>query len=354
MSDKDKTVFISYRRSTSAYAARSIFMDLRQHGYDVFMDIESINSGEFERIILDQIASRAHFILILAPGSLDRTVDPSDWLRREIEYAIKLQRNIVPIIINGFSFDGQDLASCGDVAKVLKFNGISLYSEYFDAGMEKLRERFLKQPVYFTIKPTQATDKEKITTNEWRDLPPSESGQVFQRLREAGPLCAEAAAYIQMKNVKIGFYKKYFGGWTTLGNIAVPSGVNLDDPYVLSVIVHEVFHLRQSIYTRLSMQGELLAWQYQKQAYFELRGKEIGGSGEAYSGTRKYWEELSQLSADLREDLVKAQAVMRKILPDYRSDCLPLYSLPTEISYFLKQGRVKDAFDSVINLVTCK
>lgn len=353
MSKKEKTVFISYRRASSAYAARSIFMDLRRHGYDVFMDIESIDSGEFDRIILDQIASRIHFIVILAPGSLDRTVDPNDWLRREIEHAIKLQRNIVPVIINNFSFKDVDLSSCGDVAKISKYNGLNLYNEYFDAGMEKLRERFLKQPVYVSVTPTQAVDREKITTNEW-SVPPSESNRVIQRLREVGPLCAQAAAYIQMKNVKIGFYKKYFGGWTTLGNIAVPSGVNLDDPYILSVIVHEVCHLKQSIYTRLSVQGELLAWQYQKQAYFELKGKEIGGAGEAYSGTRRYWEELSKLSADSYEDLVKAQAVMRKILPNYRSDCLPLYPLPTEIGYLLRQGRIKDALNLIINLATCR
>lgn len=354
MPKKEKTVFISYRRATSAYAARSIFMDLRQHDYDVFMDIESIDSGEFDRIILDQIASRAHFILVLAPGSLDRTVDPSDWLRQEIEHAIKLQRNIIPIIVDDFSFEGQDLSSCGDVAKIHKYNGLSLYNEYFDAGMGKLRERFLKQPAYVAIKPIQAKDKKKITTDEWRDLPPSDYSQILQRLREAGPLCAGVADHIQRKKVKIGFYEKYFWRRPAISSIAVPSGVNLDDAYVLSLIVHEVFHLSQSIYMRLSVQGELPIWQYQKQAYFELRGKEIGDSGEAYEGTRKHWEELSRLSPHSREDLVRAQTLMRKIVPAYRSGCLPLYPLPNEIGYFLKQGKVKDAFDSIMNLITCK
>jgi hypothetical protein len=46
------TVFLSYRRYISSFITRSIFMDLRQHGYDVFMDVESINSGQFETIIL--------------------------------------------------------------------------------------------------------------------------------------------------------------------------------------------------------------------------------------------------------------------------------------------------------------
>src|SRR4051812_18058295 len=41
------TVFLSYRRDVSAFIARAIFMDLRQHGYDVFMAVESIDSGQF-------------------------------------------------------------------------------------------------------------------------------------------------------------------------------------------------------------------------------------------------------------------------------------------------------------------
>ena len=40
----EKTVFISYRRETSSFLARAIFLDLRHHGYDVFMDVESIDS----------------------------------------------------------------------------------------------------------------------------------------------------------------------------------------------------------------------------------------------------------------------------------------------------------------------
>src|SRR5215813_1147434 len=92
------TVFLSYRRHVSAFIARAVFQDLRQHGYDVFMDVESIDSGQFDTIILNQIAARAHFLVILTPGALDRCQEPDDWLRREIERAIALGRNVVPIL----------------------------------------------------------------------------------------------------------------------------------------------------------------------------------------------------------------------------------------------------------------
>ena len=42
----EKTVFISYRRTNIPWAL-AIFQNLTQHGYDVFIDYNSIASGEF-------------------------------------------------------------------------------------------------------------------------------------------------------------------------------------------------------------------------------------------------------------------------------------------------------------------
>ncbi len=46
----DNTIFISYRRSVSEFVARAVFQDLRAHGFNVFMDVESIDAGEFGKI----------------------------------------------------------------------------------------------------------------------------------------------------------------------------------------------------------------------------------------------------------------------------------------------------------------
>jgi len=105
---------------------------------------------------------------------------------------------------------------------------------------------------------------------------------------------------------------------------------------------------------RLSVRGELLAWQYQIQAYRELTGNEIGDHGQAYGGTKVHWDQIAQLSADSRDDLLAAQGLMKKVAPDYRSDCLPLFPLLQEVGFYLGKGRLKEAFDVVWNLVTCK
>ena len=191
---------------------------------------------------------------------------------------------------------------------------------------------------------------------KWDELLSADYSQLFQRLREAGPLGSKAASYIQSKKVRLGFFKQYKSGagWTFLRNITLAPDMDLEKPYALSLIIHEAFHLEQGILMRLSMRGELLAWQHQERAYFELAKKRIGDSGEAYGGTRRHWDELMQLSADSREDLKRAQEVTRNIAPTYRSYCLPLYPLHQEIWYYLRQGKFKEATEAVKNLVSCK
>jgi len=160
--DPEKTVFISYRRSVSAYFARAIFMDLRAHGYDVFMDVESIDSGTFDTIILNQIAARAHFVVILTPGSVERCAEPGDWLRREIETAMELGRNVVPVLAHDFSFGDYRGCFTGKLSNLPRYSALTVPHDYFDAAMERLRTRFLKQPVTGAIRPTPAGERAAV------------------------------------------------------------------------------------------------------------------------------------------------------------------------------------------------
>ncbi|MCC6617137.1 MAG: tetratricopeptide repeat protein [Anaerolineae bacterium] len=160
--DTNKTVFISYRRSVAAYVARAVFQDLHAHGWDAFMDVESIDSGEFDRIILNQIAARAHFIVILTPGTLDRCDEPNDWLRREIEYAFEKDRNIVPLMTNGFDFGTNESHLTGQLAELKRRNALNVPYDYFDEAMERLRSRYLKQPVYGAVVPTPVDDRAEV------------------------------------------------------------------------------------------------------------------------------------------------------------------------------------------------
>ena len=162
MPSDENSIFISYRRSVSKYIARSVFLALHYNGYDAFLDVENINSGTFESIILNQIAARPHFLVILTDGTLERCAEPGDWLRREIEFAIDLKRNIVPVLVDDFNFSTAPAYLTGKLSKLQEYNGLRLYYEYFDDGMNKLRNRFLKHPVNTEITPTPPEETKKV------------------------------------------------------------------------------------------------------------------------------------------------------------------------------------------------
>src|SRR5271157_4046564 len=137
----EKTVFISYRRTNIPWAL-AIFQDLTYHGYDVFFDFNGIASGDFERVIIGNIKARAHFLVLLTPSALERCGDPGDWLRREIETALDTQRNIVPLMLEGFDFGAPGIASglTGTMAPLKHYNALRVPVEYFEEAMQRLRE----------------------------------------------------------------------------------------------------------------------------------------------------------------------------------------------------------------------
>jgi hypothetical protein len=70
---------------------------LTKRGYDVFLDVDCIDAGEWAEQILTQVPKRAHFLLLLTPGALDRCADENDWVPREFLLALERGRNIVPV-----------------------------------------------------------------------------------------------------------------------------------------------------------------------------------------------------------------------------------------------------------------
>jgi Flp pilus assembly protein TadD len=182
----EKTVFLSYRRTNIPWAL-AIFQNLTQHGYDVFFDYNGIASGDFERVILGNITARAHFLVLLTPSALERCDDPADWLRREIETALANQRNIVPLMLEGFDFGTPRIASqlTGTLTARKRYNGLSIPPEYFMEAMERLRGTYLNVPLTAVLHPASlpaqraateqkaaadaapAVQEEELTAQQW-------------------------------------------------------------------------------------------------------------------------------------------------------------------------------------------
>ena len=150
----EKAVFISYRR-VDRWPALAVFKDLTQHGYDVFVDYDGIASGDFEHAIVDNIRARAHFVLLLTPTALERCDEPADWLRREIETAFESRRNVVPLLLDGFSFESP-LANerlTGSLELLRRYQALKVPDDYFDDAMTRLRNRFLAVAVETVLHP---------------------------------------------------------------------------------------------------------------------------------------------------------------------------------------------------------
>lgn len=133
-------VFISYRRDGGESTAKILRDKLESLGYQVFFDVESLRSGDFNTALYSVIDECEDFLLILSPGALDRCRNEDDWVRLEIEHALAKNKNIIPIMLRGFSFP-KELPDSID--KLRYKNGIESNYQFFDAFIEKLQS-FLK------------------------------------------------------------------------------------------------------------------------------------------------------------------------------------------------------------------
>ena len=153
----EKTVFISYRRTNAPWAL-AIFQNLTDHGFDVFFDFTGVASGDFERVILENVRARAHFLLLLTPSALERCGEPGDWVRREIETALDSRRNIVPLVLEGFDFSNPAIASqlTGKLSALKHYNQLRVPVDFFSEAMDRLRERYLNVPLDAVLHPASS------------------------------------------------------------------------------------------------------------------------------------------------------------------------------------------------------
>jgi hypothetical protein len=132
-------VFISYRREGGAELARNVRDALRRRGFEVFMDVEDLRGGPFDAALYQQIDDATDVVVILTPGSLDRSLDdPKDWLRLEIAHALQRHKHVVPVLGGRFAWPERPLPD--DLAPLKILNGLPVSHDYFEASMDRLKK----------------------------------------------------------------------------------------------------------------------------------------------------------------------------------------------------------------------
>ena len=141
---KKYDIFISYRREGGYETAKHLFDLLDRDGFSVSFDIDTLRNGDFDTDIFRIIDGCKDFIIILSPGIFDRCVKTSaqndDWVRKELAYALKRKKNIIPIMLKGFEGFPSDLPA--DIAGIARKNAVIYEMHYFNAFYEKLKKTF--------------------------------------------------------------------------------------------------------------------------------------------------------------------------------------------------------------------
>ncbi|MGB7251469.1 MAG: toll/interleukin-1 receptor domain-containing protein [Phormidesmis sp.] len=105
----ENSIFISYRRSDSDYVTGHIYERLRSHfgQSGVFRDVVSIPSGVDYRDYLNQAVSGCQVLIAIIGDTWLETLHQRftqgepDWVRIEIEAALKRAMPVIPVLIRG-------------------------------------------------------------------------------------------------------------------------------------------------------------------------------------------------------------------------------------------------------------
>lgn len=135
-------IFISYRRDGGFETAKHLNDLLVHDGYTVSFDIDTLREGDFDETLLKRIDQCVDFILVVDKHTFDRTLDPDfdpkkDWLRTELAYALKLRKNIIPVLLSGVNGFPTNLPE--DIADVDTKNGPEYNKYYFDEFYRRLK-----------------------------------------------------------------------------------------------------------------------------------------------------------------------------------------------------------------------
>jgi hypothetical protein len=115
-----RSIFISYRRSDSQVVTRNIYSALAEYfGHEVvFRDIDSIPAGQNFKTYLETELDHCEVLIVVigptwisvrdSPTGKRRLDDPNDWVRLEIEYALKRNILVIPLLIDATLLPPED------------------------------------------------------------------------------------------------------------------------------------------------------------------------------------------------------------------------------------------------------
>ena len=132
-------LFISYRRKSWAFAHRLVDELGKRLDAKIFIDLTGIDEPDFEKSILGNLRNSDAVLLIVTEYTFlpDRIQQPEDWIRREINEALKLSKPIVLVSVDGH-LPPSDLPD--DIRDITRYEAIKFYPEFFIPAVERLTD----------------------------------------------------------------------------------------------------------------------------------------------------------------------------------------------------------------------
>ena len=125
--------------------ARLVRDSLQERGFNVFMDVEDLKSGQFNEALLLEIEKATDVVVILSARSLERCSVEGDWLRWELRHAIECEKNVVPVAMRGFAWPAQSLPE--ELKKLPYYQGVEPSHALFGASIDKLVALLVARPM---------------------------------------------------------------------------------------------------------------------------------------------------------------------------------------------------------------
>jgi hypothetical protein len=139
-------IFISYRRSDGAAIAHILHTELTKRGYKCFHDVDTLRAGEFNNKIYEAIDNAKDVIVVLSPQAFSDINERESWMQKEIAYALEKEKNIIPVMLEGFSFP--DVLPY-NISKLMYINALIASMALFDGFMDKLCLFLTSKPAKF-------------------------------------------------------------------------------------------------------------------------------------------------------------------------------------------------------------
>ncbi|MHA1146351.1 MAG: toll/interleukin-1 receptor domain-containing protein [Candidatus Helarchaeota archaeon] len=133
LSEKDRKVFISYRRSDGLGMADQLFNILTKQGFDVFLDKYDIEIGrDVQQEIYNSIDDKAFLLIIESPHA-----HKSKWISKEVHYAL---RTAMPVLILSWFNTKQSIEDTKDLPRVFLKKNDLYYDKYCLIEEKKVEE----------------------------------------------------------------------------------------------------------------------------------------------------------------------------------------------------------------------